>query len=215
MTRLHCDKIAQFGHYAEGFVLRVYDLPPSILHERRSKSKYLNEATTDGLIEWGSLITQFSRAGLRNPFTDAFHIPSAPDKMLTLMFSEGSSSEPYGHIVRFPLSCGTLCDKMESVRVRFPTDTSIRLVSIGASGRRAVWLEHSLETTRSRLMKLEIGSIEHGADSGSVLYHGVLLSPDPPLPFSTDACHSLAFDEATCRLCLGLWDGSLHIVDFL
>ena len=88
----------------------------------------------------------------------------------------------------------------------------MRLAGIGVTGSRAVWMEHSLETTRSRLMKLEFGRTTRGDVE---MFHGVLLGPDPPLPFSTDACHMLAFDEATCRLCLGLWDGSLRVVDFL
>lgn len=220
LTRLHHDKIVIFGHNAEGFVLRVYDLPPSIMRDCDSKRRYLCLTTSDTFLEWGALVAQFTREGLRNPFTDAFHIPSTPEKMLTLMFSEGSSTEPYERIVRFPLPSAAFLalntqPRVNDVRVRSPADNSIRLVGIGASGRRAVWLEHNLETTRSRLMKFEIGGFEDGEEGVPKLFHGVLLSPDPPLPFSTDACHSLAFDEATCRLCLGLWDGSLHILDFL
>ncbi len=119
-------------------------------------------------------------------------------------------NDELGRIIHFPFDKPSKPPR--DIEVPLPADISIRLVGIGASGRRAVWMEHSLETTRSRIMKLEVEKTESG---GLELYHGELLPPDSPLPFSTDACHMFAFDEATCRLCLGLWDGSLYIVDFM
>jgi len=72
-----------------------------------------------------------------------------------------------------------------------------------------VWLEHDWELQRFRLMKLS-APVGHGKPTV-----GVLLPPDPELPFSPRECQSLAFDEVTGRVCLGLYTGDLYILDFV
>lgn len=124
-----------------------------------------------------------------------------------------TENKPVGRILRFCLDGQQCSDKSVThcARISLPTDTSVRLVGLGVTGSRAVWMEHSLETTRSRVMKMELGRNSKGKIE---VFQGALLPSDPPLPFLTDTCHMLAFDEATCRLCLGLWDGSVHVVDY-
>lgn len=205
-VRLWNNRMVVFGHSRQDFVVRIYDLP-----------FWLQTRHDLGLegedVAWGKLREHRSYP-LGSNLMDTVHIPSVSLNFLTIMiFNEADSIQPNAHVVRFPLD-GTRAHfeaQVTSARVPLPLDTSIRSVSIGTTGRRAVWMEHNLDTTRTRLMKLELGGAH---DSAPELFHGVLLPADPPLPFSTDACHSLAFDEATCRLCLGLWDSSLQVVDF-
>ncbi|KIP08201.1 hypothetical protein PHLGIDRAFT_386921 [Phlebiopsis gigantea 11061_1 CR5-6] len=209
-ARLTHHRMVVFGYLRQDFVVRIYGLPPWLAHAgyRLSQEESLDD------ISWGPLITHHSYP-LGNSMMDTVHIPPVSVDFLTIMvFNEADLSQPLARVVRFPLMVGQGPFKLQVVctRVPLPLDTSIRSVSIGTTGRRAVWMEHNLETTRSRLMKLELGGTQ---DSTLELSHGILLPSDPPLPFSTDFCHSLAFDEATCRLCLGLFDGRLHVVDFL
>ena len=108
-------------------------------------------------------------------------------------------------------------DEVDEVRPRtteprkftVPGSTSIEVAKIGTRGHRAVWLEHNWETQQFRLMKLSV-PVGHGKPSV-----GVLLPPDPELPFSPRECQSLAFDEVTGRVCLGLYTGNLYILDFV
>lgn len=206
-ARLQDNRMVVFGYSRQDFIVRIYDLPYWLLAKHGPGLKGEDVA-------WGKLIGYHSYP-LGSNLMDTVHIPSISVNFLTIMvFNEADPSQPNAQVVRFPLDgSGTHSkSKVVNVRVPLPLDTSIRSVSIGNTGRRAVWMEHNLDTTRTRLMKLELGGAHDGTPE---LFHGVLLPADPPLPFSTDACHSLAFDEATCRLCLGLWDSSLQIVDFL
>ncbi len=77
-----------------------------------------------------------------------------------------------------------------------------------------VWLEHDLESGRNRVMKFEAGGMDNGRSESQIL-HGLLLPPQPDLPFALNACNALAFDEVTGRLCLAFYDGSLHVLDFV
>lgn len=98
---------------------------------------------------------------------------------------------------------------IEPRKFTVPGSTSIEFVKIGTRGHRAVWLEHHWELQRFRLMKLSV-PVGHGKPSV-----GVLLPSDPELPFSPRECQSLAFDEVTGRVCLGLYKGDLYILDFV
>lgn len=88
-------------------------------------------------------------------------------------------------------------------------ESSAQLAQVGALGTRAVWLEHNWETQQNCVMKL---SYDPHTGTSTV---GMLLSTAPPLPFSPNMCHSLAFDEVTGRLCLGLYDGNVYVLDFV
>lgn len=216
-ARLINHRMVVFGHVRQDFVVRIYNLPQWLAkHIGSFAPAQLSALSQKGLegdyVSWGSLVAQHSYP-LGNSIMDTVHIPPVSVDFLTVMvFNEADPSQPSARVVRFPLTSDPTRSSVTITRVPLPLDTSIRSVSIGTTGRRAVWLEHNLDTTRSRLMKLELGGVQ---ETTSELFHGILLPPDPPLPFSTDTCHSLAFDEATCRLCLGLFDGRLHVVDFL
>lgn len=90
-----------------------------------------------------------------------------------------------------------------------PTESYPELVQLGTTGRRAVWLEQSLGSDNVQLMRLDYSPTEMGVPRVNVL-----LPPDPGLPFKPSYCRALAFDEATGRLCLGLFSGELYILDY-
>ena len=222
-ARLQDEHIIVFGRVNHDFIVRVYSLPSSFRRGRYGCTQdwsHFSPASRDTDAEteevgWGPVLKQL-QLPLGMGLVDSIFVPSHFTSSLALFIVDNMpllEPGPVGRLLRFCLD-----DKRDprtpavhSARVALPSDTSVRLVGIGATGRRAVWMENSLETTRSRLMKMELGETSDGTLEA---FRGVLLPSDPPLPFSMDACHMLAFDEATCRLCLGLWDGSLHVVDF-
>ncbi|KAI0342760.1 hypothetical protein BDW22DRAFT_1484327 [Trametopsis cervina] len=218
LTRLRGNSIIVFGHSAEGFVCRTYGLPLNVNSDGPVPNTQLSaNGSSDSLSEWGPLLSQStcSQTNLRNLFPDPHTIPLASNRELAFMLTTGSAA----HLMQFHLGSerGPLATEYSTVK-SFPLllqqDSSVRLLGVGSSGRRAVWMEYNMETTRSWLMRLEVLRDNQSNGRDARVLKGVLLPPDPPLPFSIDACHSLAFDEATCRLALGLWDG-LHIIDFV
>ncbi len=110
----------------------------------------------------------------------------------------------------FDISSGTVTLKdMSSKDFPISNESSPQLAQVGALGFRAVWLEHNWETQLNRVMKLVYDPATGTAKMG------MLLPPDPELPFSPNMCHSLAFDEVTGRLCLGMYDGNVYLLDFV
>ena len=165
----------------------------------------------DTPLAWGPLITDIACTTdeLDHMFPEPRTVPSVSDKTLAFMVVSDSRAS----LVRCHLEAQhTAKPRVRVVPLVLRSDNSIRHVGVGTSGRRAVWMEQNLDTTRSRLMRLEV--LHDEPDDFEVMYQ-VLLPPDPPLPFSTDTCQAIAFDEASCRLCFGLWDGDLYLVDFL
>ena len=83
------------------------------------------------------------------------------------------------------------------------------LVRLGTSGRRAVWAEYKWDSDDVQINRMDCGS-----SGRSHSFHSVLLPPDPGLPFKPRECRSIAFDEATGRLCLGLYNGNIYVLDY-
>lgn len=77
---------------------------------------------------------------------------------------------------------------------------------LGNTGHKAVWKDYNFEKEETRLMKFSMNSQGAVAD--------VLISARPTLPFTPASCHSLAFDEAAGRLCVGLQTGELYVLDY-
>jgi hypothetical protein len=86
------------------------------------------------------------------------------------------------------------------------TMAEIEGYELGVTGRRAVWVRREVDTNECKLMKMSSDS-EDGLDVG-------VLFDESALPFALSACQSIAFDENTCRLCLGLYDGDIYVIDF-
>jgi hypothetical protein len=82
-------------------------------------------------------------------------------------------------------------------------------VELGTTGRRAVWIQEIVADNEVSLMKL---SARPETQTNS-LDIDVLLHPHD-LPFPLNHCQSLAFEEATGRLCFGLINGDVYVIDF-
>ncbi|KAI0671758.1 hypothetical protein C8Q78DRAFT_1030750 [Trametes maxima] len=115
-------------------------------------------------------------------------------------------------LLRFSFDVTTASVKLMDISSKdFPigNESSAQLAQVGALGVRGVWLEHNWETQLNRVMKL---AYDPQTCTTKV---GMLLPPDPELPFTPNMCHSLAFDEVSGRLCLGMYDGNVYILDFV
>lgn len=201
------------GCVDEDFVVRIYELPPMIPRGRRGES-HTNGLCAGTDVEWGTLLQQL-QIPLGTDLADSIYLPRQSTSALAVfVVDDREENSPIGRILTFSLDDKTWAagSAVRSESVRLPVDSSLRIIGVGATGFRTVWTEYNFETTRSRLMKMEFGMNSEGKLE---INHGVLLPADPPLPFSMDSCCALAFDETTGRLCLGLLEGELRVVDFL
>ncbi|KAI0833499.1 hypothetical protein BC628DRAFT_1425746 [Trametes gibbosa] len=98
---------------------------------------------------------------------------------------------------------------MSSKEFLIGNESSAQLAQVGAIGVRGVWLEHNWESQLNCVKKLA-----YDPHTGTVKV-GMLLPSHPELPLSPNMCHSLAFDEVSGRLCLGMYDGNVYILDFV
>ena len=199
--------------------MRIYGLPDSIYTGKSPYSELQDEGL--GPIAFSFDVTPIP--GLSFPdfaISDSINIPPAGrcSRLSMVAFDVRGSRAGGGHLVHFRTE-DTMNDDdqlpnqpriIEPRRFTVPGSTSIEVVKIGTRGHRAVWLEHNWELQQFRLMKLSAPqAVKHGKPSV-----GVLLPPNPELPFSPRECQSLAFDEVTGRVCLGLYTGNLYILDF-
>jgi hypothetical protein len=196
----------------------VYDLPSyNMDNVSRADAGYLLPDNLDSL-EWGPLVARSSctSESVRDLYMEAWEVPQASEKTLAFLL-EGDSAV---YLLRFNLSPNP-CLKPNyilPVAIPLPDNASVRLVGVGSSGRRAVWLERNFDTAHSRLMKLDSGCDKPtGSGASEGILSGVLLPPGPGplLPFLIDTCQALAFDEVSCRVCIGLEDGKLYVVDYI
>jgi len=93
-----------------------------------------------------------------------------------------------------------------------PPSASMEPMCLGRTGLRAVWLEHQWNTDEYRLMKGSFPCKGQGAESEP---HVVLLQrAELALPFEPHHCRSLALDEATGRVWVGVHTGEVYILEF-
>ena len=202
--------------------VHVYNLPVAALEKRRPALSSDSSASFD-LVDLGPEISRqmHSLPGQVQSMSDMLYVPrlfttNIPVTMFDISSSTGISS--LGYVMQYPFDP---CDgvippqsPVASFTIPCRDDTSQQLVNIGTTGRRMVWMEHELETGRNRVMKFQLAEYnwENCDELGSVL--GLLLPPEPNLPFTLNTCNSLAFDEVSGRLCLAFYDGGLHVLDF-
>ena len=214
--RLAHGQIILVGTLNQYFAMRIYDLPDSI---------FLGESPcTEPQDEKLGVAFSYNVTPIPSPsffdfaISDSINIPPIGrcSRLSMVAFDGGGSRDGGGYLVHFCME-DTDDDGQppsqprmtEPRRFTVPGSTSIEVVKVGTRGHRAVWLEHNWELQQFRLMKLS-APVGHGKPSV-----GVLLPPDPELPFSPRQCQSLAFDEVTGRVCLGLYTGDLYILDFV
>ncbi|KAI3614925.1 hypothetical protein WG66_016995 [Moniliophthora roreri] len=121
-----------------------------------------------------------------------------------------NQSPPFRHVVKFPLNTSDT-SKIWAHRLTADTSSAVDIMCVGQSGRRMVWLERRWDTDTFVLMK---GHFPSNTERGGKAIVGPLVPPHTALPFEFHACQSLAFDEATGRVCVGLHTGDLYLLDF-
>ncbi|KDQ59271.1 hypothetical protein JAAARDRAFT_57193 [Jaapia argillacea MUCL 33604] len=230
--RLFSDQIVFVGSMDDALVVRTYNLPICMLMKGHGRmSSYTPVGQTFQQDDLGDPILDCVVAKLPQAMTfftsKASELLGSPSSttpptltFLTFRFLEGVPSRLYA--ARVPLRCtkSTNCTKGHNHGTRFAVSPSIAMVpsaqtaervQIGVEGRRAVWLDRNLETEEVKVMKLSALSTNGISSTYKV---GVLLPEYPVLPFRPSACRSLAFDEVTGRLCLGLFTGEFYVLDF-
>ena len=196
--------------------MRIYGLPDSIFPGNPPRPESEDQGL--GPITFSFNVTPTPSLSLPDfAISDSINIPrfGRCSRLSMVAFDSRGSHDGGGHLVHFctegvsggppPIQPRTIGSR----KFKVPGSASIEFVKIGTRGHRAVWLEHDWDKQQYRLMKLS-GPVGHGKPSV-----GVLLPSDPELPFSPRECQSLAFDEVTGRVCLGLYTGDLYILDFV
>jgi len=229
-VRLHDGHIILIGMIRLSLVLRIYKIPP-VLRSGSHCTPHPGEpdAGEDPFIDLGPLVAEYEEPLRRDSeFHDISRVslPSSSSISVVVFYSFHDASSGVGQVTRFslPFASGsgspsspspssspgpsqTETPVIASTTKYFtmPAHASAQLSQVGPMGR-AVWLEHNWETQQKRIMRYQ-------PRAGATL--GMLLPSDPALPFTPNICHSLAFDETTGRVCLGLFNGDVYVLDFV
>ena len=211
------------GQMREEFVIRVYRIPepfPAVPSRTPSPPAVVpSVAVEPAHVEYaytslGDMIAEFK--GPRTIAIPGHHIAhvslaTSTPSLSAIMFYH--SVHPHcAQLLRFSFEVSEDAVKLLSLSSKDFTignEASAQLAQVGAQGVRAVWLEHNWETQLNRVMKFAYDPQTRTAQAG------VLFPHDPELPFTPNMCHSLAFDETTGRLCLGMYDGNVYVLDFV
>ncbi|KAI0955830.1 hypothetical protein AcV7_006393 [Taiwanofungus camphoratus] len=211
-VRLRDGHLLLLGTIRSSLVLRIYRLPPSVRAGAARIYDAQDELEDCELVELGMVVAEYEDPIEQDSVElhDIARVSPASMSFLTVLifYSFTDALSGVAQLTRFPLSLSPrTATKAGATRYFFmPPDASAQLAQVGATGR-AVWLEHNWETQLKRIMRYQPRGV------GKEI--GVLLPPDPELPFTPNTCHSLAFDEITGRLCLGMYDGELYVLDFV
>ena len=239
--RLSHGYIILIGVLHHTFAMRIHELPSSIFAREPNCHSTLKDISHDDIDGLGRLAAEYHVANVPCDSTPDFVISDSiniPERLLCpelslMVFHVHDVVSGQGHLARFsvynPSEEFMTEPQLEIILPQtflVPPATSMEIVKLGTKGYRAVFLEHNWEKQQFRLMKL---SAAVGMDVKPNV--GVILPPDPELPFSPRECQSLAFDEVslpkftptkpnrcpkvTGRLCLGLYTGDLYILDFV
>ncbi|PBL03629.1 hypothetical protein ARMGADRAFT_1157719 [Armillaria gallica] len=200
----------------ERLVVRIHDLSPVIA---RLSGLHQSSSPTDDLDTFSQYIAEYETddvpADSDYTLSDGYLSQNFPC-MTALSFhaSAGSLHRPgTASVFSFPSERDAMCPRSHGampVHV-FPTPASAvsDIVCIGSSGRRAVWLERRWDTDVFTLMK---GTFSPEQKGPTIVEK--LLPPHLVLPFEVVSCQSLAFEESTGRVCLGLHTGDLYVLYF-
>ncbi len=220
-VRVWDDYLFLVGEVNEDFAVRVYQIPqPFTNSPNRIPSPSVGTPPDDpnhddyNYTSLGPMFAQFR--GPTPMAVPGHHIaqvsPATSSPSLSAIMFYHSVHPHSAQLLRFAFDVSTKTVKLSDISSKdFPIgdESSAQLAQVGAKGVRAVWLEHNWETQLNRVMKL---AYDPGTGVAKV---GMLLPPDPELPFTPNMCHSLAFDEVTGRLALGMYDGNVYMLDFV
>ncbi|KAI0775192.1 hypothetical protein BD413DRAFT_710198 [Trametes elegans] len=221
-VRVWGDYLFLVGEVHDDFAVRVYRIPnpfstPTSGSPRASPPAAGSDDETDddyAYTNLGPMIAEF--AGPTPMAVPGHHIaqvsPATSSPGLAAVMFYHSVHPHSAQLLRFSFDVSPETVEMTGMSSKdfeIGNESSAQLAQVGALGIRGVWLEHNWETQLNRVMKLAYDPVTRTAKVG------VLLPHDPELPFTPNMCHSLAFDEVTGRLCLGMYDGNVYILDFV
>ncbi|KAL6302367.1 hypothetical protein BKA93DRAFT_736997 [Sparassis latifolia] len=213
-VNLHEGHILLLGKIEYSLVLRIYRLP-ELLHQVLTVPDNMQDSLSGQALEYeyldlGAVLAEYAEPlsqGLRR-VSDIACTSSTSYSFLSVMVFDPTLGHPgVGQVFRFPLNVDGPRLPVVSKCFLTPPDVSAQLAQVGATGRRAVWLEHNWEIQQKRVMRYRLVDGKPVVDE--------LLPPDPQLPFTPNTCHSLAFDEVSGRLCMGLYNGDVYVLDFV
>ncbi|KAI0635949.1 hypothetical protein C8Q77DRAFT_1155689 [Trametes polyzona] len=221
--RVWGDYLFLVGEVNEDFAVRVYRIPnpfstPPGGSPRASPPAAANPADDVdddyAYTDLGPMVAQFT--GPTPMAVPGHHIaqvsPATSSPSLAAVMFYHSVHPHSAQLLRFSFDVepdAVSLTGMSSKEFPIGDESSAQLAQVGALGVRGVWLEHNWETQQNRVMKLAYDPHTRKAEVG------MLLPPLPELPFTPNMCHSLAFDEVSGRLCLGMYDGNVYVLDFV
>lgn len=137
--------------------------------------------------------------------------------IVSLSFHEGQHGSPgSAYVFRFPLGREFTGQHVSvrkfSTRAYYATVETAQMPCFGNSGRRAVWLEHQWDDTQTYVDQYFLMKATFPSDPEERATIGPLLDRSIALPFEMHTCRSIAFHEATGRICLGLHTGDLYLM---
>ncbi|CCM00088.1 uncharacterized protein FIBRA_02115 [Fibroporia radiculosa] len=212
-VRLCDDHLLLLGNMRSSLILRIYRISRAALFKvqySQWSAPQDAELHRDHIVDLGSIVVESMQPFRQDAeFYDIARVstPSSSYLSVVICYAFHDSSAGVEQVTRFALPFSSEIHG-EACTTRFfalPPQVSAQLVQVGPTGR-AVWLEHNWETQTRRVMRY------HPQSGNSV---GLLLPSDPVLPFTPNLCHSLAFDEVTGRVCMGLFNGDVYILDFV
>ncbi|KAJ7637740.1 hypothetical protein DFH06DRAFT_1478714 [Mycena polygramma] len=198
-------------HNESTLVVRTHDLPPAIFKQippnsTPSQPTLSAESLPDSTAQFESplAISDVDFWYLSADSTHTSRISSISFHSLVRMAKD--------YIFHFPLDGrmdeGIIAKPSVST---FTTDSSAsaEIVCLGETGSRAVWLQRRWTSDEYTLMKATFSP--NGREPAVVQ---PLLARHLALPFELHRCQSLAFEEATGRVCLAVHTGELWLLQF-
>ncbi|EIW83860.1 hypothetical protein CONPUDRAFT_150910 [Coniophora puteana RWD-64-598 SS2] len=194
-----------------GEVLDISKIASSLSDAAPSKDEYPFAALQDKLS-----LTSFLLQSSHHIHMDYYLSVGTPhpylnrDILCALALPWPGSSYPAADLYQLNLRTGAL-DRHEHFSVANSEHVIVNdEVHLGPSGRRAVWL--CGRAGNATVMKWACGGRVDGEEVAG--RSSPMIDTSSGLPFRVEECHRLAFDEATCRMCVATHSGCLYLLDF-
>ncbi|GLB40452.1 hypothetical protein LshimejAT787_0803230 [Lyophyllum shimeji] len=188
-------------------VTSIYALPPSILGRGDERT------FTSGIEAEEAAVLTSHHESAPSPLGDDLHIPTSTTANSSwfpvIIFPDFFHQNRAGYVFNVPSGPlpAQLSPAMMTQAFRTRAKTSANVVCLGTTGRRAIWLQRRWDTDEFELMRGTFSRTEAPKVQP-------LLPKHVALPFETQSCLSLAFDEALGRVYVGLTTGGLYILEF-
>ncbi|KAH7911762.1 hypothetical protein BJ138DRAFT_883503 [Hygrophoropsis aurantiaca] len=205
------DQFALASHDPSETIVSFYDIPSSIISAHPNSDSSANPNR-------GHMSEDLLSARFRPSRCSSFHhrISSGSVEhgipILNIMMFDWLSQE--GTVDRFspPIHETRFSDRFNIDSQAFDLYTQgITAVQLGATGRRAVWVDAGGDSWMLR--KWSAPRYCRGEELPDGV--SVLMPSSSGLPFNLKDISKVAFDEATCRLCISVTTGGLYVCDFL